>query len=117
MNDKQYSLGYDTEGVTSISLDALQEIANEGKILEQVDIAGTYTSDIICSFIFKDHGVYNASGFSVGYGGEGPHGLHKAIRLFHPDKIDLDFWNTAISKLDPSLSWSWMPKKGFIHSI
>ncbi len=113
---EQYLLGMDEDGVTRVSLEALREIAYEGKILEKIEIAGNGPMEIICSFIFKDHGVYNASGFSIGYGGEGPNGLYQAIKLFHPDKIEDEFSKTAISKLDPDKGWNWYPMKGFISA-
>ena len=115
MTIEQYSLGFDEDGVTQISYDALAAIAETGTVLEKVEIAGNDVSDIICSFIFKDHGIYNASGFSIGYGGEGPHGLHAALRLFHPDVIPEDFWETPISELMPDKKWAWKPKHGFIN--
>lgn len=104
-------IGYDEDGVTEISLENLGQIAMSGKILDKIEIA-----DSVSSFIFKDHSVYHASGFSVGYGGEGPHGLHKAIKMFHPDKIEDDFRETTISQLDPKKSWDWFPMKGFISA-
>lgn len=114
MDIEQYSLGFDEDGVTSVSVLALESLAQSGKILEKVEIAGDGPSGVIASFIFKCHGIYNASGFSVGYGGEGPHGLQKAIRLFHPDKLSEDFWNTPIAELDPNKKWAWKPLHGFI---
>jgi hypothetical protein len=114
MTIEQYSLGFDEDGITEVSLSAIKEIADKGMILEKVEIAGNGPSGVITSFIFKDHGIYNASGFSVGYGGEGPHGLHTAIRLFHPDKLSEDFWETAIAELNPDSLWAWKPSHGFI---
>lgn len=115
MITKNYSLGLDEDGITDISLSAIEELANKGMILEKVEIASNNTNGVITSFIFKDHGVYTASGFSVGYGGEGPHGLHKAIRLFHPEKLSEYFWETPISELDPNIAWAWKPFHGFIN--
>jgi len=112
--DKQYFIGMDDGGITDVSLKALEEIAERGNVLEKVEIAGGGTSEVVCSFIFKDHGIYNASGFSVGYGGEGPHGLYKAIKVFHPGSIEDEFGKTPIAKLDPERSWNWYPQKGFI---
>jgi len=103
-------IGYDEDGITEISLENLGQIAMSGKVLEKIEI-----SDSVSSFIFKDHSIYNASGFSVGYGGEGPHGLHKAIKMFYSDKIEDDFLETIISQLDRSKSWDWLPMKGFIN--
>lgn len=114
--DGRYIIGYDSDGITRISLDNLKEIKDNSEVLEEVHIAGTGPSDIICSFVFKRHGIYNASGFSVGYSGEGPHGLYEAIKMFHPDKIQDVFHETAINELDPNMSWDWTPQKGFTHS-
>lgn len=104
----------DEDGITEESLDALEQVAAGGSILERVEIAGSDASDVLCSFVFKDHGVYNASGFSIGYSGEGPHGLYEAIRLFHPDKIEESFGATPIRALSIEHKWNWIPEKGFL---
>jgi len=104
-------IGFDEDGITEISLESLSQIAISGKVLEKVEI-----SNSISSFVFKDHSIYHASGFSVGYSGEGPRGLHKAIKLFHSDKIEDDFKDTIIPQLDRNKSWDWFPMKGFINA-
>lgn len=111
---KQYLFGFDEDGTTDISLKALKEIQEIGAILEKVEIAKNNDGGTITSFVFKDYGVYNASGFNIGYGGEGPHGLHTAICYFHPDKITKDFWKTPISSLDTKKRWIWKPTQGFL---
>lgn len=113
MVETKHSLGMDADGITEISLASLRSLAEAGYILESIEIGGNNPSDVICSFIFKDHGVYTASGFSIGYGGEGPRGLHQAIMIFHPDGIDPDFDKTAISKLTLDRNWKWTPNRGF----
>jgi len=55
--------------------------------------------------------VYEASGFAIGYGGEGPHGLWKAIRLWHPDKLNENFWENKIHILNSTKDWVWTPEK------
>lgn len=112
VDTEQYLIGEDFDGVTSISLEALKKVFEDGKILEKIEI-GPNGSSTMCSFIFKDHGIYNASGFSIGYGGTGPHGLHRAIRMFCPENIEQDFWETPISKLSSNKSWNWSPRRGF----
>ncbi len=107
-------LGRDNDGVTSISLEALTNIALIGKRLEMVEIKFDATTDALCTFIFEDKSVYIASGFSAGYGGEGPRGLHKAIRLFCPNKMDVDFNKSGIASLTPGL-WYWKLDFGFIR--
>lgn len=103
-------IGSDADGVTEISLDALKQYVKSKK-LKSIAISKNGKS----AFVFKDDTFYIASGFSFGYGGEGPHGLHKAIRLWFPKAIDEDFWNTEIPHLDQSSNWTWAPKGGFIR--
>jgi len=102
-------IGCDEDGITEISLENLEQIALSGKILEKIEI-----SKSLCSFIFKDYSIYNASGFNIGYSGEGPRGLYKIIKLFYPDKIENNFNETVIPKLNKNKNWNWSPEKGFI---
>ncbi len=106
-------LGRDNDGVTSISLEALSDIAVIGKQLEMVEVKFSSTIDTLCTFIFEDKSIYVASGFAVGYGGEGPRGLHKAIRLFCPNEMDGDFSKSGIASLTPGI-WYWKPDFGFV---
>lgn len=99
--------GRDSDGVTRVSLDALE--GYKSKTLEFVLLENEKAT-----FIFKDHSAYEASGFLWGYGGEGPRGLHRAIRMFS-DKIDEDFNNTVIPQLPRDKDWIWEPEKGFTH--
>jgi len=107
------SRGADYDGVTAISIDALKKIKDDGAELIGVRILGGTTMDIRCQFFFEDQTSYSASGFSIGYGGEGPHGLHEAIKMFCPDNVNFDFWRCPINSLDPRLSYEWDPKDGF----
>lgn len=100
--------GSDKDGVTQVSLEALESYKD--KVLETVFL----NSDGETIFVFKDHTAYSATGFSYGYGGEGPHGLHKAIRMFS-DRIDEDFYNTSIPVLIREKDWVWGPQRGFTH--
>lgn len=103
--------GKDVSGVTQVSLNGLEKFKE--RELEYIYIS--QRSDPPSStFVFKDHTAYRATGFGVGYGGEGPHGLHKAILMFS-DKIDPDFWNTAIPTLSQNDSLYWYPDKGFVN--
>lgn len=99
--------GSDSDGITDVSLEALEEY--KSKTLEFVLLENEKTT-----FVFKDHTAYEASGFLWGYGGEGPRGLHKAIRMFS-DKIDEDFNKTVIKVLNREKDWTWEPEKGFTH--
>lgn len=108
-------IGEDTDGVTQISLRALMELHVRGEVLREVRITSNDTTDTICEFEFESRKIYRASGFSIGYGGEGPHGLWTAIRTFHTDKISGDFWATPIAKM-PAGEWTWIPGKGFIRN-
>ena len=105
-------LGRDTDGVTDISLKAIIAIKEEGKQLEAVGIFGGRTNDITCMFYFDNDETYQASGFSIGYGGEGPHGLWKAIKLWYPKEIG-DFNESKISSLSDKKDWLWTPSGGF----
>lgn len=105
-------IGKDTDGITQISLKALEKLQLAGEILEEVKIFSCSTIDTICTFIFMSDKSYEASGFSIGYGGQGPHGLHTAIRMFHPGEISGNFFETPISKL-PEGQWKWTPANGF----
>jgi hypothetical protein len=107
-------LGMDTNGVTEESLRNLESLKDD-KILTMVDIKGG-GFPTISVFFFEDDSYYLASGFTIGYGGEGPHGLHQAIRMWYPEELDSDFWNTEISKLDQDNHYVWKPGKGFIEA-
>lgn len=105
-------IGKDTQGVTQISLKALEKLQFDGEMLEEVKIFSGSTIDTTCTFEFESGKSYEASGFSIGYGGEGPHGLWTAIRMFHPRGIPTSFWATPISKLDEG-QWRWTLQNGF----
>jgi len=107
------SRGADYDGVTAISIHALKKIKDDGAELIGVRILGETTLDIQCHFFFADQTSYSASGFAIGYGGEGPHGLHETIRMFCPDDVNSDFWRCPINSLDPRLNYEWDSKDGF----
>ena len=97
-----HCIGKDIDGITSYSLESLLAIKQENKILARVEIETAEDGwSFISRFVFSDNSCYEASGFSIGYGGEGPHGLHKAIRFFWPDFMPEDFYATEISQLRP----------------
>lgn len=100
-------LGKDTDGITEVSLQKLRDIHSRDHQLAEVRIRSDDRYGIMCEFVFVGGDTYEASGFSIGYGGEGPHGLWKAIQMFHPILIEADFWKTGISTLDPQRSWRW----------
>lgn len=103
-------IDYDEDGVTDVSLKGLEKYKD--KTLEYVILEPAFPP--VTVFVFKDHTAYKASGLAYGYGGEGPHGLHKAIRMFS-DKIAPEFDNTAIPMLPQDRSWIWYPTRGFVH--
>lgn len=107
-------IGHDNDGYTEQSLEALTTINKKGFKLEKIYIYPTNSPTCKTLFIFKTEKVYFASGFSIGYGGQGPHGLHKAIQLFYPNSIEFDFWDSDISTLGYDSNWEWTPEKGFI---
>lgn len=101
----------DSEGITSISLENIKELDNKRlvKILIKPEVPPASI------FYFDDGTIYKATGFAIGYGGEGPHGLHKAIKYFYPNLLDDDFWATDIPRLDGNQSAEWSLEKGFIQ--
>lgn len=103
-------IGSDRNGVTKISLDGLA-MHNHRK-LEMITIESTSPAECSMDFIFEGDDFYRTSGFSIGYGGEGPHGLYKAIKMFYPD-YDKDFWDTQIPHLDSTKNWAWTIEKDF----
>ena len=110
------NIGKDRDGITQVSLDALTSIKEQGYKLEMVRVYNRHReAGTLSAFFFGEdlRYVYEASGFAVGYGGEGPHGLWKAIRLWYPDKLDEDFWNTKIHILKSNKDWAWTPEKGW----
>ena len=104
-------IGSDRDGVTSTSLKNIEKFSKRNLVRVYIDAASPSTC--ITSFIFEGEEVYRATGFSIGYGGEGPRGLWKAIRIFHPNKIEQDFWDTPIASLGFDTNWMWTPDNGF----
>lgn len=105
------SLGRDTDGITQISLEAIRSLKELYPALEKVLIISSSTVMTETHFVFEGGDEYIASGFSIGYGGEGPNGLWKAIKLFYP--LLGEFWNTPISRLDSKKNWKWTLEDGF----
>ena len=108
MLEKYKIIGKDTAGISQISYKKLEELSD--KTLKLIYVKEGFPP--MCTFVFNDETAYMASGFGVGYSGEGPHTFHKAIRLFS-DKIAPEFENTVISKLAHDKSWTWTPEEGF----
>ena len=106
--EKYKIIGKDTAGISQISYNKLEKLGD--KILKFISIKEGFPP--ICTFVFDDETAYMASGFGVGYSGEGPHTFHKAIRLFS-NKIAPEFENTVISKLAQEKNWIWTPEEGF----
>lgn len=102
-------IGEDTDGATDISLNNLLKLKKSGKNLTSI----IYDNKTQLITFFFDKEYYVASGFSIGYSGTGPHGLWKAIQLWHYDKIDTDFYKTDINHLDKGVMWRWTPNNGF----
>jgi hypothetical protein len=101
--------GKDFSGVAQVSLNGLEGFKE--KELEYIYI-NHRSNPPSTTFVFKDQSAYRATGFEVGYGGEGPHGFHKAILMFS-DKINADFNESGISTLSQNKNWYWYPNKGF----
>lgn len=97
-------------GTSQISYEKLEKLSD--KTLKLIYIKKGFPPTT--TFVFNDETAYVASGFEVGYSGEGPHAFHKAIRLFS-DKIAPNFENTVISKLSQDKNWLWTEEKGFVH--
>ena len=106
------SLGSDDSGVTELSLNNLIRIKNCGYVLTRI----TLSIERVQFHFTKNPDLeahYSASGISFGYGGEGAHGLWKAIRLWHPDKIGENFWDTEIPNLQRLKKYVWDLENGF----
>jgi len=108
------SLGADYDGITDISLRHLEQFSNKKLVSVRITHGDIDTK---CAFIFEDMTSYVASGFAIGYGGEGPHGLWKAIRMWHPNKISADFWETEIPKLLINKNYTWTADHGFEETV
>jgi hypothetical protein len=108
-------IGKDTDGIIDVSLENLKKIKAEGLELKEIRIYSPMktTMGVVCEFEFEDNKVYEATGFSIGYGGRGPHGLHEAVRMFCPSCLSEDFWSTHIHQMDPKMNWHWVRGKGF----
>jgi hypothetical protein len=104
-------IGRDVNGVTDISLEAIRKLHDEGKVLDYIDIKGDDYSNVICSFYFTDGSVYEASGFSIGYGGTGPHGLHNAVKLWADVGTFEEF---GVSRLSASARYCWQQHCGLM---
>lgn len=104
-------LGQDRDGITEVSLEKLTALSKDYHLKEIM----IFNSDGFteCEFCFQGGDSYLASGFGIGYGGEGPHGLWKAMLAFLPGEISHDFWTTAIPSLDRNKNWRWTLKDGF----
>ena len=102
-------LGKDYDGITQISLESLENI--EDKLL-RIEILKTDFTQKCCRFIFEN-GYYEASGFNIGYCGEGPQGLWKAIRIFYPNLYST-FEESKINGLKHFMNYTWTPEEGFM---
>jgi len=103
-------VNYDTDGVTGISYRNLENLASSGKELEAVVIKSKSPCEVVTLFHFTDGTAYEASGFSIGYSGEGPRGLYRSMQLF---VSDLPEWGEfGIFKLDSQKDWIWTNKFG-----
>lgn len=103
-------IGGDKNGITQVSLQGLE--MHDHRKLEMITIESSSPSECLMNFIFEGDDFYQATGFSIGYGGEGPNGLYKAIKIFYPD-YDKNFWDTKIPHLDPTKNWAWTIEKDF----
>lgn len=102
------SFGKDLDCVTQISLDSLKEIKEK---LLKIEIFRTDITQKCCRFIFES-GYYDASGFNIGYWGEGPRGLWKAISMFYPNLYP-SFEDSKINLLKHHINYEWTPEDGF----
>ena len=112
-------IGKDKDGITQISLEALEKIKKQGYELNMVRIYHDGEVGTLSVFFFGDglEYVYKASGFSIGYGGEGPHGIWKVFRMWYPDKFNKDFWNTEIPLLKSDKDWCWTSRLNLVQLL
>src|SRR4030042_3989673 len=74
----------DAYGVTDVSLNGLEQFLKQRKPhcdIMRIEFFITPENGYTSRFIASDASCYEATGFAWGYGGEGPHGLVKAIRM------------------------------------
>lgn len=102
------SFGKDIDGVTEISLQSLKEIKEK---LLKIEIFRTDLTQKCCRFIFET-GYYDASGFNIGYQGEGPKGLWKAIKMYYPNLYP-SFEDSKIDQLKHYVNYTWTSEEGF----
>jgi hypothetical protein len=69
-------------GVTQVSLRNLDKYAREHGAVRAIEHINYFESDEHTIFHFNDGTKYTATGFSVGYAGEGPRGLVTAIMIY-----------------------------------
>ena len=107
-------IGSDYDGISEVSYNALKKIANEKKVrIERIEFSADPL--MTTTIFFDDNTHYEATGFSIGYGGTGPHFLHKAIQLFNREDIAEDFWRSGINEAEHSdrHRYIWTPDNGF----
>ena len=102
-------LGKDLDGITQVSLESIKEYTE--KHLISISIEKISSTEVSSTFKFDDNTYYVASGFNIGYGGEGPRGLWKAISLWYPNLYP-EFSDSKISSLQFK-SYIWNPETGW----
>lgn len=112
-------IGKDYDGITEVSLEALRVLYAQGKRLKRVEIKQAEDGwSFTCCFIFDDDTSYEASGFGISYGGEGPRGLHKAIGFWYPNQMPEDFYSTPIQQIRAKQGHKivWTPEFDFFYT-
>jgi len=103
-------IGSDTDGITATSLKSLNRITD--KALKNLDIEKTDFNHLV-RFNFEDGTYYEASGFGIGYRGEGARGLYSIINAFETKWKT--FEDSKIEDLDYEKSYTWSFDSGFLE--
>ena len=101
-------IGSDTDGITEISLKSLNRLTD--KMLTKIDIEKGEFNHLF-RFNFEDGTYYEASGFGIGYRGEGARGLYSIINSFETKWRT--FEDSKIENLDFEKSYIWTFDRGF----
>ncbi len=101
-------------GITESCIDAVLRYLQYGDIISRVLIITCDQSHALILYMETDEVVVVKSGFSSGYGGEGPHGFAYVLALLHAYEIDIEEYvvnNSIIENIDSSqLTYSELQK-------
>ena len=101
-------------GITQSCIDAVLRYLQYGDVISRVSIITSEQDHALILHMEDDGVVVIKSGFSSGYGGEGPHGFAYVLSLLHTYNIDIKEYlvnESIIEKIDASrLTYSELQK-------